>query len=409
MLGANLRQHSVYDPLENEKGVAQSTVGQTLAEQLRITSTDIADRKRMLRLGENEIQALNTCCSHIIENIDRIVTEFYEVQVATPEIALVIGDIETLGRLKSAMRGYIIEMFSGLYDKEYVNKRLRVGKVHMRIGVSPKLYTTALSLLQTLLNKEVSTIREGDPERANQTKNALYKIFMFDIQLVFDTYIASMVAEVEANKFALESYTARLEEVVRERTRKIEELSRQDMLTELTNHRGFQEHLRRECASVERGNDPLTLAFIDLNAFKKVNDTFGHSRGDEIIAKAAEIIRASVRNTDIPCRYGGDEFVIIMPNTEIEDSKSLFSRLIDNLEVANADGLSFSIGVAESRKSAPRRPDELIKNADAAMYKAKLLFRKDQGNHAVYDMSTNGTHSENTVVFSRDQRIEAST
>ena len=98
-----------------------------------------------------------------------------------------------------------------------------------------------------------------------------------------------------------------------------------------------------------------------------------------------------------------------MPNTEIEDSKSLFSRLIDNLEVANADGLSFSIGVAESRKSAPRRPDELIKNADAAMYKAKLLFRKDQGNHAVYDMSTNGTHSENTVVFSRDQRIEAST
>ena len=371
----------------SDNSIARRAVQQTLAEQMRLTSYEIADRKRLLGLGEEHIRALSYCRQTIHDRIDDIVEDFYAIQTKTPEIALVIGDVETLGRLRRAMRGYIMEMFEGIYDEDYVNKRLRVGKVHKRIGVSPKLYTTALRILHNLLDAEVSQVCGDDLARAQTTRQALNTVFMFDMQLIFDTYIGSLVAEVEAGRLELERYAAGLEEQVRERTRQVEEMSRLDMLTQLVNQRGFHEHLRRECGAVERGGTPLSLITIDLNDFKQINDTRGHPEGDQALVAAARVVASSVRDTDIVCRYGGDEFAVILPRTGLDEATTLAHRMIANLEAEDVQGLSFSVGIAVSHPTAPISAADLTKASDRAMYQAKLSYRSDPRSQVVVDAS----------------------
>jgi diguanylate cyclase (GGDEF)-like protein len=366
-----------------EINIPNLAVQRTLAEQMGLTIYEIENRKRLLGLDEEKIRALTDCRDGIHQKIDSIVEEFYSIQIKTPEVALIIGDIDTLARLTRAMRGYIMEMFGGLYDEAYVNTRLRVGKLHKRSGVSPKLYTTALRILHSLLRDEVKIIFGGDIERTDLTQEALNTIFMFDMQFVFDTYIGSLVAEVEAGRSEIERYALSLEDQIRDRTRQIEEMSRQDMLTGLINQRGFHEHLRRECSAVERGSDPLSLIVIDLNDFKQINDSKGHPEGDRVLTEVAKIVRQSARDTDISCRYGGDEFAILMPHTAQDDAAVLARRIITNLGEPNIDGLSFSIGIAVSAAQAPLTPSDLIKAADDAMYKAKLSYREDLRSHFI--------------------------
>lgn len=110
----------------HEPGLSRSAslrvAHQTLAQQMRMSKFEIEERKRLLGITEDDTQLLFSCKAHIHGRIDHIVEEFYEIQTETPEIALVIGDTETLSRLKRAMRAYILEIFGGTYDADYVNK-----------------------------------------------------------------------------------------------------------------------------------------------------------------------------------------------------------------------------------------------------------------------------------------------
>lgn len=365
----------------SDGNIAEMTVQQTLAQQMRINGYEIEGRKRLLGLDDGDIDALKICRPHVSERIDDIVQRFYSIQVRTPEIALVIGDVETLARLRRAMRGYILEMFEGQFDADYVNKRLRIGKVHMRIGVSPKLYTTALRILHDLLEDEIEVIAADDDTLKSKYRKALQKVLMFDIQLVFDTYIASLVAKVDAGRDEIERYAVSLEGQVMERTRQLEEMSRTDMLTELINQRGFHEHLHRECGAVERAGQPMSLAFIDLNDFKLINDKQGHQAGDNMLTEMARLVRSSIRETDIACRYGGDEFAVIMPRTSIAEAEVLARRIMTNRETANMEGLNLSIGLAEAPPGGNVSPEDVMKAADQAMYQAKVRARNEAGTY----------------------------
>ena len=116
---------------------------QTLLEQMRITEFDIEARKALISFKEEDFEQLKSLRSLIESKIDNLVSEFYKRQTEIPEIALLIGDADTLARLISAQRNYVLDLFSGIYDLEYVNNRLRIGLVHKRIGVEPKLYLSA--------------------------------------------------------------------------------------------------------------------------------------------------------------------------------------------------------------------------------------------------------------------------
>lgn len=200
---------------------------QTLFEQMRITELEIESRKALFSFTGADVKALQSFKPIIEENIDKIVDDFYGLQTSVSEIALLIGDSDTLARLRTAQRRYVLDLFNGIYDLEYVNNRLRIGLVHKRIGVEPKLYLSAVHTLKELIyaviNSSVQDVRQAERIRA-----AIDKLVLFDVTLVFDTYIRSLVSEIENAKDKAEKYAQSMESKVKERTQQLEELSQTD-------------------------------------------------------------------------------------------------------------------------------------------------------------------------------------
>lgn len=363
---------------------------QTLAEQLKITDRDIEERKNLVGFTDEDVAELVACKTYIQENLEDMVDEFYTYQKSIPEIQLRIGDAETFRRLHSSMKRYVLELFEGFYDKEYVNRRLRIGKVHKSIGVPPKLYISSLARLETIIHLRLSKMSDGGGEKTFLRSSALRKLLMLDIQFVFDTYINSLMSEVLTAKSEVERYAETLEETVALRTRELEELSRTDGLTKLQNQRSFYERLRQELAGAERNKTVLSLMYFDLNSFKALNDTKGHRTGDELLAFVGEAMLETARTSDICCRYGGDEFCVIMPHTDWAAAKIFCKRLQDCFDKGQTHEVSFSIGVSETGPEDYQGMDELVRCADEAMYRAKAASRIAGGGHQV----RNGTAGE---------------
>ena len=170
----------------------------------------------------------------------------------------------------------------------------------------------------------------------------------------------------------------RAEETIRNLQSELARVSakiREDQLTGALNRRGLEEEYERACSASERRGEPLSIALLDIDNFKALNDTHGHQTGDEALVHLAKVIKATLRPTDVVCRYGGEEFVVLLPGSGSADSVTAISRLQreltkrfflhDNKRLL----LTFSAGVAERRRSETR--DETIGRADAAMYAAK--------------------------------------
>ena len=121
-----------------------------------------------------------------------------------------IGDMETLQRLRNAQRKYVLDLFAGIYDSEYVNNRLRIGMIHKRIGVEPKLYLSAVKTLKDILFKMLKA-EISDEQELSAVLDGLDKLLYFDTTLVFDAYIDSLVKEVKTEKNKTGKYAAELE------------------------------------------------------------------------------------------------------------------------------------------------------------------------------------------------------
>jgi diguanylate cyclase (GGDEF)-like protein len=203
----------------------------------------------------------------------------------------------------------------------------------------------------------------------------------------------------------LESIRGDLEARVRERTTLLEarnrELSRLrlsletanqrlrrlvsvDALTGIANRRQFDRSLEREVRRTRRDGQPLSLIFLDLDGFKRFNDTYGHARGDEALRLVAQTLDETFRRGgDLVARYGGEEFAVVMPNVDARRAGLYAERLrrrIWRLAIPGggqegADRLTISAGVATAPPPMIAAPDELLSAADEALYRAKCLGR----------------------------------
>lgn len=173
-----------------------------------------------------------------------------------------------------------------------------------------------------------------------------------------------------------------LKQELKEKTR----LAEIDKMLGIYNRSKFNKELKKEIARANRYQNDLSLIMFDIDYFKEFNDNFGHHVGDEVLKKIVNIISEKVRKNDILARYGGDEFMIVCPETELEDARILAERLnsaIDNYSCENHKDLSCSFGVAEFNKGQDDIKS-LIKRADQALYKAK-----DTGRNRVCKNSSN--------------------
>lgn len=148
-----------------------------------------------------------------------------------------------------------------------------------------------------------------------------------------------------------------------------------DPLTGLYNRLAFERLLQNFFSQAKTGNFPLAVAMLDIDNFKDVNDTYGHLVGDQILKRLASILTESLRGDDTVVRFGGEEFLLILPGTSYEKVSIPLRRIRENISrehFPEVGSITVSIGVTEVTKDLPANLEELIRFADRAMYEAKL-------------------------------------
>ena len=153
------------------------------------------------------------------------------------------------------------------------------------------------------------------------------------------------------------------------------ELVRHDPLTGTLNRKGLDEALAREIARARRRGTPLSLALLDVDNFKNLNDTFGHKTGDDALRHLSEVVRSSLRPQDCVGRYGGEEFLIVLPDTDVDSANATLTRLQRELTkryfLANNQRLLITFSAGITRLKDDEEAAAAIDRADRAMYAAK--------------------------------------
>jgi diguanylate cyclase (GGDEF)-like protein len=165
-------------------------------------------------------------------------------------------------------------------------------------------------------------------------------------------------------------------------------LSVTDGLTGLPNRRFFDARLRDELSRSERYSDPVSMLIVDLDHFKALNDRFGHPFGDRVLRQAAQHMKSSLRDPDVCARWGGDEFAVILPKTDLGRARRVGERILQAIraqtfEPSTSEGsardrevrLTVSIGIAQFPSDGAATPDALVAQADEALYRAKRAGR----------------------------------
>ncbi len=167
-------------------------------------------------------------------------------------------------------------------------------------------------------------------------------------------------------------------------TRRLHELSNLDGLTNVANRRSFEENFGREWRRAKRDITPIAVMMIDIDFFKRYNDTYGHLEGDSCLKKVAEAIRKSLRRPgDFLARYGGEEFIVILPNTDLNGAETIAQVVQDavsNLNIQHAASdvssiVTVSIGIAGLFPEETTDPKALLNASDKALYQAKSMGR----------------------------------
>jgi diguanylate cyclase (GGDEF)-like protein len=156
------------------------------------------------------------------------------------------------------------------------------------------------------------------------------------------------------------------------REEELKEIASTDSLTGLPNRRSVLEYLKFEINRAKRKKVPLSIAILDVDDFKQINDTFGHMVGDRVLKELAILLRKNLRSGDVVGRFGGEEFVVVFPETELITATKIMERIrrvIENTYFEPVGSVSISVGVTEFREGDTL--EDLLKRADEKLYQAK--------------------------------------
>lgn len=247
-----------------------------------------------------------------------------------------------------------------------------------------------LDAIETLMNQDVATVSKEEVNLGPDGEKRWMVWVYFPIkdrngQIVAFQSVGRDITARKRTEQALQQANDELEKRLGEIQALQERLLEQaihDVLTGLFNRRYLQEALDREIASAERGHYPIGVMMLDLDHFKKVNDTYGHKGGDLILQAVGNVLRGETRRMDMACRLGGEEFVVVMPGATLEDTLQRAEDLRQKIEALRVAyngkimNVTTSIGVS-TYPAHGQTMDELLHRADEALYLAKDSGRNE--------------------------------
>jgi two-component system cell cycle response regulator len=189
--------------------------------------------------------------------------------------------------------------------------------------------------------------------------------------------VSAGAADFITKPFTLNELEAKLNRVIRERElrKQLEKLAIRDPLTGLSNRRSFQDTARKEAMRSVRYQHPLFLFFLDVDHFKAYNDTHGHQAGDELLVQTAKLLDGSIReNIDTAFRYGGDEFVLLLPHLSSQQALTVAERIREKYDHLGFEPTTLSIGIGKFLERSETIEDDIqdmIHRSDVALYHAK--------------------------------------
>ncbi|RIY40368.1 sensor domain-containing diguanylate cyclase [Neopusillimonas maritima] len=251
-------------------------------------------------------------------------------------------------------------------------------------GVGLVLFLILAWLLSRQLGRPIQqlthiaqAIAQGKPARFNLTLHTA------EIRAL-NQALQEMASRLLQNQHELETAARELESKVEQRTQELAEANtklaaqaRNDVLTGLPNRLAANEFLEHEFHNLKRGREPYSIVMFDIDYFKKVNDTYGHAVGDQVLQHVGRILAESVRENDFVGRMGGEEFVAVLPLTPLNDALRVAEKIrarVDSAALESVGSISISAGVAVAH-AGQASADEAVIQADAMLYEAKRAGR----------------------------------
>uniref|UniRef100_A0A7C6AFZ9 GGDEF domain-containing protein n=1 Tax=candidate division WOR-3 bacterium TaxID=2052148 RepID=A0A7C6AFZ9_UNCW3 len=336
--------------------------------------TDELDRQKQENIGlRNELREITSQDNLLFSSIIRLTSRLEPLEIAR----------ETIGFLNNYLNTQIIALFF-LDEKE---KRLNLVAHHgLNENWIPKLvYDVGEGRVGVTAEKRIPlSPNESEVLRIKEP----YPFFIPDIcyPLVYQNRLFGVVAfnreqNLDEREKNIVGVVVRITSTALQNTLSMaimRDLASIDPLTKLYNIGFFRDKLAEELNRAKRFQHNLSVAIIDLDNFKYFNDTFGHQAGDQLLIRLANIFSKYFRDTDLVARYGGDEFIVMFPETKKEESAKMVATLLSNFRMYDfAQGekkIGFSAGIATYPDDG-LTPSDLIKNADKALYEAKNAGR----------------------------------
>src|SRR5690242_18263357 len=206
--------------------------------------------------------------------------------------------------------------------------------------------------------------------------------YLFTIPLVVEKNltVAKVKRENELLRQELEKALGELRDKnvqLEQSLKRVEEVAATDPLTGLYNRRHFGKVLEQLFAEAQRYEKDLSCVMIDLDGYKQLNDSYGHQIGDQLLVMAGKVISANMRKMDVAARYGGDEFILLLPRAGSQEAAGVVTRIRDEFRQGSAivlrrnEGVTMSIGIGNMKSDLPASSEQLIAAADTALYQAK--------------------------------------